>query len=66
MLPNDLFQKILHMKEDVYAAATVKGTPGWSGYDIFDKDTQYTLTPVPMDEKFSGTKGWFESKSEKG
>ena len=52
--PKDLFQKILHMKEDVYAAATVKGTPD-GGYDIFDKDTQYTLT-LSQWMRISGTR----------
>lgn len=61
--PKDMFQKILHMKEDVYATATVKGTPD-GGYDIFDKDTQYILTPIPMDENFWNKA--VESKSEKG
>lgn len=61
--PKDLFQKILRLKESDYTAATVKGTPD-GGYDIFDKDTQYILTPIPMDENFWNKA--VESKSEKG
>jgi hypothetical protein len=51
--PKDLFQKILRLKENDYTAATVKGTPD-GGYDIFDKDTQYTLISRWM--RISGTR----------